>query len=735
MNFVKDNTVKNPSTIIVKMTGDKYLVPPSGAAGLWTGREDQIATWGGVAWSFFAPTTGAEYQVENGPNAGRVFVRTAVSSSLISVVPNGNLQEDTSGFAAWLLTETAGGTADYIDVLNKINLKSTTTGDAAEAKVTFPLVAGMKYRIVFDTDADIYTAPDSAVTYLVRNVVGAADVASGTMSGGGSIPEVVFTAANTGNYAISVKVQSTGAEVAEISVLSLNCYRFPEMVTNGNFTNDFTDWTAPAPPWDIDTGGSAPFSGKTAFATIDYPGHTPTPALEQTIGPLQTATIYRLAFDASAIHANTLVSVAVDSALNLDLEEDGSFEFYFRSSGTSHTLSFPLTQLSGIDVGEVRLDNISIIAALWAPQPSLQVSFPVSVGFTCGTAKGKKLAASFPASVGFTCGLGRTRSSGAIAFPASTGFSCALSKVQIKELKADFPLSIGLVFKPGAVKNLPSIKFPVAIGLKFQPVDNGYYTAAMAVDAITELWSSGSCSCECDGCGPLQKAALECLNAAMQRLNASGREWGFVSNVTFNLGPKTSTDGEITLPKNIISVRRVVFQPSINDLETVFGSFTLRPVRSRHELEAFRLSSDRLAWPLSPAEAALAPYVLPVAYFTEAEDLQNGAATGPPNLRLMFGPIFSALRAYKVEVQAHIQPPRMTCASLSDGSILPVPHRFAETLLVPLAKYYALSSRWFRRDDLREAVQLQARDALLLTGEIQPAAVEAGQEAKGGRDS
>ena len=69
--------------------------------------------------------------------------------------------------------------------------------------------------------------------------------------------------------------------------------------------------------------------------------------------------------------------------------------------------------------------------------------------------------------------------------------------------------------------------------------------------------------------------------------------------------------------------------------------------------------------------------------------------------------------------------------NLMDGTRLPVPHRFAETLLVPLAKYYAMSLRWFRRPDLAESIQNQAKDALMLTGEFQPANPQAGKETKG----
>jgi len=717
VNYVKSNTITDPTLIVGALVlGDAYLVPPAGAGGDWADHEDQIATWGGSVWSFFAPPTAAEYQVTGGPNAGRIYVRSNVTPATISVVPNGDLAADTSGFAAWLLSETATGTADYTS--GTIQLSSTDPGDVGRAKVTFPVISGVRYRVLLVLDSLTATAPDSLIQYKLRNEGGAADVDSGNLSTDGE-HEFIFTAASS-SYSFYVQAYSDTAEPASVSILSLNCYRIEELVLNPEFSSGFTDWTAPAPPWELD--------GDVALAVIDYPGHTPFPALRQTITGLQVGTYYRIAFDCEGNFTRGTISLAFDGTSIVDVAEEGSFSFYFKATATSHSLEFPLTKI-GPSTFEAYLDNISMMAALWVAQPLAQGSIHGTSTISCTVAKGRRIAAVIAASSLVTCGATTTHGIRDARITAASSVSCGTTRIAARYvnpyIKAQSSMHVANLGKVHFITGTISAKGTV----KVNTVDNGYYTAAMAVDAITELWSASPCSCN-DGCGALQKAALEVLNAAMQRLNASGREWGFVSNVPLTLGPKTSTDGEIALPANVISVRRVVFKPSVNDPETEFGAFELRPIRTRFEVEAFRRSTTRNTWPLSGNETVLSPYLIPFGYFVEAEQLD----ASPPKLRLLFAPKFSALRAYKVEVQAHIQPPRLTCQSLAEGTILPIPHRFAETLLVPLAKFYAMSSRWFRRPDLAESITTQARDALLLTGEIQAAPVEAGKEATGGND-
>jgi hypothetical protein len=75
-----------------------------------------------------------------------------------------------------------------------------------------------------------------------------------------------------------------------------------------------------------------------------------------------------------------------------------------------------------------------------------------------------------------------------------------------------------------------------------------------------------------------------------------------------------------------------------------------------------------------------------------------------------------------LEYGAVLKPVRFSCQS--PYVRLPVPHKYAETLLLPLAKYYALGSRYFQRPEIKDAVTQQAREVLTLLGEVDPLAKE-----------
>ena len=734
MPFVLDNTIKSNLDIVGAINiGDSYLVPPAGAGGSWENLENAIVTWGGSVWSPSYPATAVEYEIQRGPNAGRIYVRTPVADPLVNLIANSDLDIEVPSASAptWSRILVAGGTAVW-NAAGFIDLESTTTGDAAGAKVTFTTVSGTKYRAVIVLGSYTTVPPDSVVEYVLRNETAATESVVEIID---TTTEVIFLAGSA-SYSLHVRVKSTGATAGSASLTRVQVFRVAELVTDGAFDDDLVEWTVPtnvapvpAPLWVADAAVALPFAGTMAASTIDFTGHTQFPALRQTITGLVPGTYYRVAFDADANFARGLISVALDGTVLRDYETAGGHEVYFLASAATQDLEFPLTKKSGMTPFSIKLDNVSLQAALWMPPPVGQANIAGIGEVNAGVAIGRAVRIGIAGLAGFSC-------SATIQKPATghidgrSGIEApAVFRTSIRNAPTAINGSSSLRFSTGAQRNVGGV-VAAKSGMRITP-DNPYYTVDMAIDAITELLSASSCSCASDGCGPLQKEALGCLNAAMQRLSASGRDWGFVSNVALTLGPNVDQTGEIDLPPNVVSVRRAVFRPALDEEESAFASFPLRPLTSRHEVEAYRLASGRDLWPLTGAESAISAYNLPIGYFTEGEDLQNGQPNGPPQLRLLFAPIYNSALPWKVDVQAHIQPPRLTCMNLMDGTRLPVPHRFAETLLVPLAKYYAMSLRWFRRPDLAESIQNQAKDALMLTGEFQPANPQAGKETKG----
>jgi hypothetical protein len=126
----------------------------------------------------------------------------------------------------------------------------------------------------------------------------------------------------------------------------------------------------------------------------------------------------------------------------------------------------------------------------------------------------------------------------------------------------------------------------------------------------------------------------------------------------------------------------------------------LRPLGSLSALRSF-------------AEAYYTGSDAPLAYFVEM--LEGASGTG---MRIYLAPAPPTEAAATLEYDVILKPQRFSCQF--PGVRLPVPHLYAETLLLPLAKWYALSSRYFERPEIKPAVEAQAAEVLTLLGEFSP---------------
>lgn len=75
---VIDNTIGDPSLLTDPNYDDSYLIPP-GAIGVWSGQDNNIATWDGEQWLFYVPIVGDTTTVLTGPNAGYVYTFDGVA--------------------------------------------------------------------------------------------------------------------------------------------------------------------------------------------------------------------------------------------------------------------------------------------------------------------------------------------------------------------------------------------------------------------------------------------------------------------------------------------------------------------------------------------------------------------------------------------------------------------------------------------------------------------------------
>jgi len=748
--ILQDNTIRNPDFISLSpVTGQGWLVPPLNALGLWEGHEDEVAYWNGGGWNFVTPPEGAEYIMATGPNAGRVYTRTAITDARINVVPLGELDATPVGNAAWTLVSSGGSTAEWNAGDTSLRVIAPAGTKTAYGKVVFPVLNGTAYEArIYFYDLDVDVPNNEIVKYTLRNETTSTDIVTANVTANGEVL-VPFVAGGT-SYSIKITAQTTSSpNLARGQVDYIRVKRQAEMVKSGNFETGTvsTDWSWPSPPWAV-SGGKMVGSINETVTTLAVQqtggglgvGPPPPFYLNQTVTGLSIGTFYRISFLTSGTWSWGRMTLWVDSLPLLDVASNGIKEYYFRATATSHVISFPLTA-TPVPVGpypitSMGLDDASMRAALWiSPRIVTGVAAGIS-GASCGTSRGWRAIGTANGISGGTCGTKCTRTLSGIANAVSAAVG-RLTKGSTKLVTGTGNAVSSAVCIPARIRFVSGIANGVS-GAVCQTVDTGAFTVKMAIDSIVTLWSNASayCGCNDDGtCTPLQMEALEKLNAAMQNLHASGKDWGYVSNTPLTIAAASNV---LVLPKNVLHVKRLQFEIPVASGSGTTTKLELRPLKSRHELEAWQTSRTKNLWPLTAAEVGLKPYQLPLAYFVEAEDLRDGSTGGPPALRVLLAPAVTVPWNWSVNLQVGLTAPRYFCRHLHDGAILDIPQRFAETLLLPLARYYALSSRHFRQTELRDQVIQQASEVLSLLGEMQPVQPEAAKTdksttTKGGR--
>lgn len=346
-------------------------------------------------------------------------------------------------------------------------------------------------------------------------------------------------------------------------------------------------------------------------------------------------------------------------------------------------------------------------------------------------------------------------------------------------------------------------------------------------DALSSIYAVWGATCHSDGCSSdMGEEAVNCLNAAFQRLAASGKYHAFIqhANRTASL---TDGVGDITgvyqLPIALASDVQSVFAPVSLVMQTVAlpgaptvavidvanaqiadfniiwlsppdltgsgsqfettsialadivdelnahpdfspywtavldsgvsglrGRITITALSSGPELSSFRAFDPAL---MAYAEfvdvvetAGIAPTasqfqerraLRPLASVAAIQSFSQSYTTSAPlayfveqlspgSLQVRLAPTPTLSTSYEVllEYSAVLKPTRFSCQSPWDR--IPVPHSYAETILLPLAKYFATASRFFKGNaEIKEAITAQAKEVLMQLGDIDPNAKEA----------
>lgn len=181
--------------------------------------------------------------------------------------------------------------------------------------------------------------------------------------------------------------------------------------------------------------------------------------------------------------------------------------------------------------------------------------------------------------------------------------------------------------------------------------------------------------------------ALTDLNAALQFVwnHAEDRSFWTRSTLTLTMPPLSSTlDLDDTI-QNVVGPCRLVA-----------GKVPLAQVGSIGEIESFGSLFLESVTPTTP-----------VAYYIE-RTMQ--AVNDPAKCRLIVFPPTVGSTAMLLDVVK--EAPRYTPDDLATCPIIPIPHSYVESLLLPIARYQASSFYLFRQKDLKETIDREYQQAI-----------------------
>lgn len=205
----------------------------------------------------------------------------------------------------------------------------------------------------------------------------------------------------------------------------------------------------------------------------------------------------------------------------------------------------------------------------------------------------------------------------------------------------------------------------------------------------------------------MRDQAFGAIAAAMQQMQGAGEDYYGREEATVTLVAGT---GAYTLEK---SVQTVLDDPRI-------GSRTLKKLETRSLFDNY---GPLFLGKLSRAVPAGAP----LAYLVESLRDTAGGEDDNVKIRLSLVPVPAAPGSMLVPVTK--EPPTYTTANLCDDTEPPVPHKYHESILLPLARWNVVSSSYFSKPELVAVLRDDRKRALVLLGMVDPREQPRKQEA------
>lgn len=210
----------------------------------------------------------------------------------------------------------------------------------------------------------------------------------------------------------------------------------------------------------------------------------------------------------------------------------------------------------------------------------------------------------------------------------------------------------------------------------------------------------------------LRERALNDLNAAMQLIWARAKDRDYFSRRTLT----------VNIPSGSASVElEQEVQNVLGPVRRASDKGNLRPLASRSQLDLF----GHLF--LGQASAAVVNGV-PQAFFAERLN-QNR----PDNTKIILHVVPAPAVDTELLVDVAMECPRYEWRDYCTCTPLHIPHRYAESVLLPVCRHRAMSSHYFIKEERRELIENEYATAMQVLGLLDPQLKEAeASKAEGG---
>lgn len=223
------------------------------------------------------------------------------------------------------------------------------------------------------------------------------------------------------------------------------------------------------------------------------------------------------------------------------------------------------------------------------------------------------------------------------------------------------------------------------------------------LDEVLGMWGVFN---RCSAPDFAKDAAVNIINASLQLVWNNANERNYWSNSTLTLTFDADASSQ-DLPDEIQNV--------VGPCRLSATRRPLAPIGTIGELETFAdlyLDGDTVSEP--------------VAYHVER---LNQAGNDPAKTVLHVVPAPTVETAFLLEVVN--EAPRYVLGDLATCPIIPIPHRYVESLLLPIARYQSSVFHLFRKTDQKETIDREYQQALVSLGLADPLPGKAGDNKEG----